>query len=440
MSILSGLFANYGDDIAKAAAKQTVNNYADDFIVRYADDIAKAGANKSDDAMRALLNKRGNKEMVRDAFMTQQADNPGVDFSKIFREYGGDKPAGRQMVANLMTDSADDVPALVGYHSVDTDKLKKALDNMGGDVVNPSLQIVNPNVNPGTKYGDIILLGDKDMYFNKGDFGVVDTWGKTNAYSRDVYSPRVPNYVEKNGKKFIEGTRKEYTPKNVSDFMNKQGKVAVESNWATPGSIAATQSQRFNNLSEILDNAGQLGAKDANRQAFDDFGKYLSDKVYDYAEKTGKMGDNPYITIDNITTEIQDALKGKYMPDDFYGLRTPEGQELLRGIRQQAASLPTDYFEVKMNRPVALKEFSGAILPNDYADETILQALKDAGIPVMGNYDPANMDETLQATLKGLTKGKNRFATPYMLGLTGLLGGGAILGNLLGNNQNGGTV
>jgi GTP-dependent phosphoenolpyruvate carboxykinase len=75
-------------------------------------------------------------------------------------------------------------------------------------------------------------------------------------------------------------------------------------------------------------------------------------------------------------------------------------------------------------------------LPNDYADETILQALKDAGIPIMGNYDPANMDETLQATLKGLTKGKNRFATPYMLGLTGLLGGGAILGNLLNNNRN----
>ena len=400
MSILSQLFANYGDDVLRGATK-TASNYADDFFIRYGDDIARAGADKSDDAMRALLNKRGNKDMVRDAFMAQQVDNPGVDMAKIFREYGGDKSGGRKMIADMLTDSADNPPALVGYHGVDTEKLKKALDNMQGEIVNPSMQIVNPNVNPGTKYGDIILLGDKDMYFDKGQFGLVDSWGKTNAYSRDVYSPRVPNFVEKNGEKFIEGTRKPYTPANVSDFMNKQGTKAVESNWATPGSVASTQAERFNKLSDILDAAGQLG-----------------------------------ITIDNITSEIQDALKGKFQPDDFYGLRTPQGRELLGDIRRQIADLPTDYFEAKVRRPVGLNEFTGAILPNDYADDTILQALKDAGVPIVGNYDPANMDETLQATLKGLTKGKNRFTTPYMLGLGGLLGGGAILGGLLNGDQN----
>lgn len=191
MSILSQLFSNYGDDVLRGATK-TASNYADDFFLRYGDDIARAGADKSDDAMRALLNKRGNKDMVHDAFMAQQVDNPGVDMAKIFREYGGDKPSGRKMIANMLTDSADNPPTLVGYHGVGTEKLKKALDNMNGEIVNPSLQIVNPEVNPGKKYGDIILLGDKDMYFGKGQYGLVDSWGKTNAYSRDVYSPRVP--------------------------------------------------------------------------------------------------------------------------------------------------------------------------------------------------------------------------------------------------------
>jgi hypothetical protein len=435
MSILSGLFAKYGDDVLRGATK-TASNYADDFFLRYGDDIARAGADKSDDAMRALLNKRGNKNMVYDAFMAQQVDNPGVDMAKIFREYGGDKANGRKMIAGMLTDSADNPPALVGYHGVSTEKLKKALDNMGGDIVNPSLQIVNPNVNPGTEYGDIILLGDKDMYFGKGQYGLVDSWGKTNAYSRDVYSPRVPDFVEKNGNRYIKGTRKLYTPENVSDFMNKQGTKAVESNWATPGSVAATQAERFNKLSDILNAAGQLGEKESNRKAYDDWGKYLTDRVSDYAEKTGKMGDNAFITIDNITSEIQDALNGKYQPDDFYGLRTPQGRELLGDISRQIADLPTDYFEAKVRRPVGLNEFTGAILPNDYADDTILQALKNAGVPVVGNYDPANMEETLQDTLKGLTKGKNRFTTPYMLGLGGLLGSGAILGKLLNGNQN----
>ena len=403
-------------------------NNSEYFMSKYGDAITKSGADNSPEAMAALLAKRGNKDMIRDAFMTQQDTANGADMYKVYREYGGGKPAGREALISALTNDSANPPELVTYHGVDTDKLKKALNNFGSDIVNPSLQVVNPEVNPGTKYGDIILLGDKDMFFNKGRYGVLDADGKTNAYTRDVYSPRVPDYTEtKSGDRYIEGTRKPYTAQNVSDYMNKQGVKAVESNWATPGSIAATQSKRFTNLADILEYADKLGPKDTNRKAFDDFGEFLSNKVWDYAEKTGHMGDNPYISIDNITAEIQDALNGKYMPDDFYGLRTPDGQKLLSDIRQEINKLPTDYFELKMNRPVELKEFSGAILPNDYADEEVLNALKNAGVKVMGNYDPNNMDATLQDTLKNITKGKNRFTTPYMLGLAGLLGGGALL-------------
>lgn len=398
------------------------------FIEQYGDAITKAGADTSRDAMSALMAKRGNKNMVRDAFMTQQDTNPDTDMLKVFREYGGNKPAGRQMLADALTDASAAPPELVTYHGVDTDKLKKALNNFDGDVINPSLQVVNPETNPGTKYGDVILLGDKDMFFNKGRYGVLDAEGKTNAYSRDVYSPRVPNYEEKNGNRYIEGTKTLYTPENVSNYMNKQGVKSVESNWATPGSVAATQSHRFTNLADILDYADKLGPKDANRKAFDDFGEFLSKEVWDYAEKTGHMSEyNPYMTVDNITTEIQDALNGKYQPDDFYGLRTQEGQKLLSDIRQEINKLPTDYFELKMNRPVKLNEFSGAILPNGYDDAEVLNALKNAGVNVVGNYDAQNMEQSLQKTLKSLTKGKNRFTTPYMLGLAGLLGGGAYM-------------
>lgn len=404
-------------------------NNSEAFVSKYSDALAKAGADSSPEVMAELLGKRGNKDMLRDAFMTQQDNANGANIYKIYQEYGGGKPTGRQALIDALTEDSSNPPELVTYHGVDTDKLKKAINNFDSDIVNPSLQIVNPDVNPGTRYGDIILLGDKDMYFNKGRYDLLDASGKTNAYTRDVYSPRVPDYVEgKNGERYIAGTRKPYTAQNVSDYMNKQGVKAVESTWATPGSVAATQSNRFVNLADILENADKLGAKDTNRKAFDDFGEFLSNKVWDYAEKTGHMSEsNPYITVDNLTTEIQDALNGRYMPDDFYGLKTPDGQKLLSDIRQEINKLPTDYFELKMNRPVALKEFSGAILPEGYSDQEILNALKDAGVNVVGNYDPNNMDATLQQTLKDITKGKNRFTTPYMLGLTGLLGGGALM-------------
>lgn len=399
------------------------------FMDKYGDAIAKAGAGEDPEAMAALMMKRGNKDMVRDAFTTQQDSANGTDMYRVFREYGGSKPAARETLANALTGASANPPELVGYHGVDSEKLKKAINNFGGDIINPSLQVVNPEVNPGVKYGDVILLGNKDMYFNQGKYGLIDDTGKTNAYSRDVYSPRVPDFEEKNGNRYIAGTRTPYTAENVSKYMNKQGVKSVESTWTTPGSVAATQSHRFNNLSDILDYADQLGPKDTNKKAFDDFGDFLEKKVWDYAEKNDLMGDNRYSTVEYITSELQDALKGKYSPDDYYGLRTKAGQQLISDVRNEINKLPTDYFELKMNRPVGLKEFSGAILPQGYDDQEILAALKDAGVEVLGNYDQNNMDATLQDTLKNLTSGKNRFKTPYMLGLAGLLGGGALMAN-----------
>lgn len=440
MGILNKLLSSYGDDLAEAAGK-TAANYTDDFVARYGANIAKAGANKSDDAMRALLNKRGNKDMVRDAFMAMQPDMPGKDLYEMFRAYGGDKPAGRKMLSELLTDEAGAIPSLVGYHSVGTDKLKMALDDLGGDIVNPSLQIVDPAVNAGKSYGDVILLGDKDMYFNKGDYGVLDTWGKSNAYSRDIYSPRMPKSVEKNGEKYIEGTRKPYTAQNISDYMNKQGKKAVESTWATPAQAAAATAERANNLSDIIEwaKSGKIKPQAETSKAFEDFNDYVADKIWDYAEKNGYLADtyNRFMVTDDLLTDVQNILNGKRIEDDFFNLHSDEGRQLLRDISRTTSELPTDYFEVKATRPLGLNEFSGAILPNDYADEQVLKALEEAGVPIMGNYDPSNYDESLGQVLRDITKDKNRFKTPYMLGAAGLLGGGSILGALLGGGDNG---
>jgi hypothetical protein len=82
----------------------------------------------------------------------------------VYNEYGGGKPAGRQALIDALTNGSANPPELVVYHGVGTDKFKKALNNFGGDIVNPSLQVVNPEVNPGSEYGDIILLGNKGTF------------------------------------------------------------------------------------------------------------------------------------------------------------------------------------------------------------------------------------------------------------------------------------
>jgi len=439
MGILNKLLSNYGDDLAKAAEKGAAkwSDYADNFVSRWGKDIAEAGANKSDDAMRAMLKKRGNKDMVRDAFLSMEQFDPGTDYGAMFRMYGGDKANGRALIADLLTDEAGDINPLVGYHGVSTDKLKMALDDMYGEIVNPSLQIVDPSVNAGKSYGDVVLLGNKDMYFDKGRYDTIDT-SKPNVYDRDIYSPRMPQMEEKNGARYIKGTRKYYQPEYISEYMNKQGKKAVESSFATPAQVAAATAERAGSFADLLDWAknGKITSQGDAEKIFGDYNKYATDRVFDYADKTGH---NSFNAVQELLTDIQDNLAGKRIANDFYELYSPEGRELVNDIRNAARKLPTDYFEAKATRPLGLNEFSGAILPNDYADEQVLNALKEAGVPVLGNYDPSNYDESLRQTLQEITKGKNRFKTPYMLGAAGLLGGGSILGSLLGggndNNQ-----
>ena len=421
-------------------------NNSEYFMSKYGDAITKAGADNSPEAMAALLAKRGNKDMIRDAFMTQQDNGNGTDIFQVYKEYDvGKNPDNRKLAIDSLTGSGNEPAPLIGYHGVATEKLKRAINDLNGTVVNPSLQIVDPEKNYGSSYGDVILLGNKDMYFNKGKYGVLDTWGDTNVYNRDIYSPRVPDYEERNGIKYIKGTKKEYTPENISDYMNKQGTKAVESSWASPGSLAATQAERFKNLSDIVRAAQEkLGGKDSTGTAFADFDEYVYDKIRDYADNkvrnilntdADSFSDERALAFDNISNEVQNALNGKYSADDYTGLRTQEGQELLRDIRKEINNLPTDYFEAKVRRPVELKEFSGAILPEDYNDQEVINALKDAGVEVLGTYDRNNYDASLQDTLKSLVKGKNRYTTPYMLGLAGLLGGGAVINQALGDKD-----
>lgn len=65
-----------------------------------------------------------------------------------------------------------------------------------------------------------------------------------------------------------------------------------------------------------------------------------------------------------------------------YGLSLSEGEKtLLSSIRRDLEDLPTEYFEVKFERPVALSEFFAAVVPEDTPAD-LREALEDAGLEV----------------------------------------------------------
>ena len=367
---------------------------------------------------------------------------------EIMAYYGGDigksaKSGQNSFLGRLLTGEEVESP-LVMYHSVGTDKLKKILDiaeetSNEYAIPNPSLQVVNPEVNAGSSYGDVVLLGNKSIPGGINPYtGGPDYGGKYNLYSRDVYSPRKPNIEYKKGIPTISGTGKLATPQNISDYMNKQGVKAVESGWATPGSMAATQAQRLKSPLEAIKNSDMLKAQEELDEAFDNWDRELDGSIKKLLDKY--MEENPdanrFSIHDYIAEELQNAMAGgPAWEGDPYGIWTDEGRKVVADLKKKAKNLPTAYFEAKANRAVPLREFGGAILPEGYADERVLNALNKSGISVLGYYDPKNYQESMKSVLRNLIKGKDRFNTKYLYSiLAGLFGLGGIVAGA--NSQN----
>ena len=389
------------------------------------------------------LPKEALKNDPRAAIYNKLVEDYGPEKTReIMAYYGGDigksaKSGQNSFLGKLLTGEEVEDP-LVMYHGVHTDKLKEILDlaektSNEYAIPSPSLQVVNPNVNAGTSYGDVILLGNKsipggiDPYRGGADYG-----SKYNLYSRDVYSPRKPDIEYKNGKPYIKGTRKPATPQNISDYMNKQGVKAVESNWANSGSMAATQAKRLKSPLEAIKNSDMIKAQEELDEAFDNWERDLGDSIGKFLDKY--MEKNPdanrFSYHDYIADEIQNAMAGgPAWEGDPYGIWTDEGRKVVADLKKKAANLPTAYFEAKAKRAVPLREFGGAILPEGYADERILKALEKSGINVLGYYDPNNYQDSMKSVLSGLIKNKDRFNTKYMYSiLAGLFGLGSIVG------------
>ena len=388
------------------------------------------GLNANNPNSRALLSPDALNNNPREVIYSKLNNDYGADKAReIMAYYGGDigksTKSGKNSFLGRMLSGQEVENPLVMYHGVDKSKLRQMLDIADETysdyaLANPSLQVIDPTKNTGGDYGDIILLGNKTIPSSMDKYsGGVDYGSKYNLYSRDIYSPRKPEIVYSKGVPVIEGTRTRATPSNISDYMNKQGTKAVESNWTTPGSMAATQSKRLKSPLDAIKNSDLLKPEDELKKAFSGWDNEVADRVQDILDNYRVTTDpniNPYDYADYISSELQDAMAGKKGWDDPYGINTTDkGKAIVKGLKDKASKLPTAYFEAKAKRAVPLKEFGGVILPEGFSDPRIEQALKDSGLEVLGRYDPNNYQESLGSTLRELIKGKDRLDTPYML-------------------------
>lgn len=400
-----------------------------------------------------ILPKEALKSDPKAAIYNKLAEDYGpAKTREIMAYYGGDigksaKSGQNSFLGRLLTGEEVESP-LVMYHGVGTEKLEEILDlaektSSEHAIPNPSLQVVNPEVSAGASYGDVILLGNKSIPGGINQYtGGPDYGSKYNLYSRDIYSPRKPMIeTNKKGVPYIQGTRQVASPANISKFMNRSGDISTESNSFSPGSMAATQAKRFKTPLDAVKNADLIKAQDELNEIFDEWDSEVYGGIKKFLDKYMEKNpeENQFMIGDYIGEELQNAMNGApAWEGDPYGIWTDEGRKVVADLKKKAANLPTAYFEAKAKRAVPLREFGGVLLPEGYNNPRVEKALKDAGLEVLGHYDPNNYQESMKSVLRSLIKGKDRFNTKYLYSiLAGLFGlGGIVAGASSQNDEN----
>lgn len=345
----------------------------------------------------------------------------------LFSHYGDDvaKKGAKSFLAREMA-GTNDVPKMVTYHSLPEDKMELAITQMDSHLINPSFQNVDPAKNMGGDFGEIVLLGNKNL--------VNSAKPQVASYNRDVYSPRFPQIDDEGNIAF---SNVYASPDAVSRHMNKHSVVASEEGFGSgihPATLAAKQAKKFKNVRDMVENQGNIQPYDVTHNQLDQFRDDLADTIGSMSDTIEKGGSN--YGWSEAEADLADMMKGK---QPFYSY-APEQLDQVASMRQRAKALPTDYFETKVTRPVKLDEISGAILPEDFNNAKILAEFERRGIPIVDRYNRKaminddNQNSSLQAALQRLTA-QDRLNTPYLLGTAGALPlAGGILSGLFGEN------
>lgn len=186
---------------------------------------------------------------------------------------------------------------------------------------------------------------------------------------------------------------KPITLEGVSKDMKKQGRAGAESGFGSgPGAVRARVTPRLNTLKQIRSERGRI-QNDIDRILESYNEEFFNKARYIFNGNSDALGD--VLAANDMRAETK-----KY----GYELEDSTIKEL-RDFRDRIASLPTEYFETKFERPVALNEFEAAIVPND-VDPEIREALEEAGLGVK-EYDPEVAGDRERVTLEAANEAGN---------------------------------
>lgn len=201
-----------------------------------------------------------------------------------------------------------------------------------------------------------------------------------------LYNGRTPSGF----KKYID-----HTLENVVKALKKELRGGENWNYGL-GSVRAKYTPEFKSIAEIRKNKSRLidnGNFEDVKNEMDDALESISDGLESFHVFSGSV-------LENTTSMLRDVPSmgiPKALKENGFENVSEEMQQEVAEFLTHLKNMPTEYFEVKILRDVAITEFSGAVVPKN-VDSRVLDVLKKNGVKDIRYYDestPGNRQEVI---------------------------------------------
>lgn len=196
-----------------------------------------------------------------------------------------------------------------------------------------------------------------------------------------------------------------YTLENLVKAMSTTQEARGEGLWgATAKGLQAVSTPEYRNVEEIHADEGRL--QNLSQEEYDAMLKDVDDGINQVIEAVQSTNEahssNRWEEADIIGSVLIDAARGRHTPAAVQRAFRKEDYTISRELAQQivdlfnqAANVPTGYFEAKPQRAVPLDEILAAVVP-DTMDAELRSELEGAGVPTI-TYPEGDTQRRMEA-------------------------------------------
>lgn len=247
----------------------------------------------------------------------------------------------------------------------------------------------------GATKGEIDRMATSDALRSAVDDHAVEEWiaGKLDGLLGEagIYNGKDPYTPSGNLRSFSQ-LHYAYTLENIVKAMKEGQEERGGNTWgASAKTLQSVATPEYRSIQEIKADSGRLGMDEgaeyeAKLQAIDD---QIGSIITKIKQGNKAHSDNSFVESDIIGSILMETSKGKRTVDAIMRAFSKEGYKIssqtaqdIQAVYQEAAEMPTGYFEAKPQRAVGFDEVLAAVIPDD-SSEKLRDGLEQAGVRML---------------------------------------------------------